>query len=74
MKTVRLVLITIGMALAAVLMASAQAGPVAPHARHTVIAPGGVVDPVRDEALWHVDPDERHGALTRGERHWSRCR
>jgi hypothetical protein len=56
MKTVRLVLITIGLGLAAVLTAGAQTGPVDPHVGHTVIAPGGLVDVVREVTRPFLNP------------------
>ena len=56
MKTLRLVLIAIGLGLAAVLTAGAQTGPVDPHAGHTVIAPGGLVDVVREVTRPFLNP------------------
>ena len=42
MNTVRLVLIAIGMGLAAVLTAGAHSSPLNPHPGHTAVAPGGL--------------------------------
>jgi len=56
MKTVRFVLITTGLGFAFALTAGAQTGPVDPHAGHTIIAPGGLVDVVRKVTRSFLDP------------------
>jgi hypothetical protein len=48
MNSARLVLIAVGLVLAAVLTAGAQSGPADAHAGHTVVAQGGLVELVRE--------------------------
>ena len=56
MKMFRPVLITIGLGLAAAVIAGAQTSPVNPHAGHTVVATGGLVDVVRDVVAREARP------------------